>query len=311
MADTHRESNPVLEWIFYGNFFYGFCAVALAVEAVLQLGYPLNGWAFYCMLFLCTVLYYNYPYARKYNYSGKNPRTAWYAKHYRYMFWNQVIVSLILLAGAIIFLVQFFPIIKNISCFNWFLVGLFPLVAGLYYGLNFLSARYNLRSIGWLKPFIIGFTWAGLVTVYPVLWQNIQAAESYKVVLFNSLLFIKNGMFVAVLCIMFDIKDYATDHSSKLKTFVVQLGLRKTIFYLLIPLPILGVVSFLSYAFTHQFSAIKIVMNMIPFLLLLAVGFALRKRRSMLYYHVVIDGLMLVKAACGITAMLLSEPFIG
>ena len=112
-------------------------------------------------------------------------------------------------------------------------------------------------------------------------------------------------MFIAMLCIMFDIKDYATDHSSKLRTFVVRLGLRKTIFYILLPLPILGLLTFISYALTHHFSEMKIVLNMIPFLLLLLAAAALRRRRSMMYYHVVIDGLMLVKAICGITAMLL------
>lgn len=305
MNNSRRLANQVLEWIFYGNFFYGICAVALAVEAVIQQGFPLNGWQFYTLLFLATVLYYNYPYARKYQYSGRNPRTAWYARHYRFMFWNQVIITGILFVSALFFLKGYLPLLTKLSVMHWLLIILFPLIAGLYYGLNFLSARYNLRSIGWLKPFIIGFTWAGLVTVYPVLWQDIQTGEPYQFDLLGTLLFIKNGMFVAVLCIMFDIKDYATDHSSHLKTFVVKLGLRKTIFYLLIPLPLLGLLTFTSYALTHHFPVMKIVLNMIPFILLLVTATALRKRRSMLYYHVVIDGLMLVKAACGIIAMLL------
>ena len=295
----------LLQWIFYGNFFYGICAVAQSMEATLQQHFPLSGWKYYSLVFLATILYYNYPYARKQQKNSNNPRTAWYVKYRRFLFWNQVVISILLLTSAVIILYRYHFLLPGINVIQWFLILIFPAVAGFYYGLNILSGRYNLRSIGWLKPFIIGFTWSGLVTIYPVLWHNIQQGEAYLITLFGTLLFVKNLMFVAVLCIMFDVKDYATDHSSKLKTFVVRLGLRKTILYLLVPLPILGLLTFITYALTHQFSVMKIVINMIPFLLLLLAAFSLRKRRTIMYYHVVIDGLMLVKAACGITAMLL------
>ena len=298
-------NSRLLQWIFYGNFFYGICAVAQSLEATLQQHYPVNSSGYYALVFLATVLYYNYPYARKYKDPGNNPRTAWYMRHYRFLFWNQVIISIILFVAGLLFLYRQYDLISAVSLQQWLLIVIFPVVAGFYYGLNFLSARYNLRSIGWLKPFIIGFTWAGLVVVYPILWQNIQKGEPYSFTQIGCLLFIKNLMFIAVLCIMFDIKDYATDHSSQLKTFVVRLGLKKTIFYILLPLPLLGLVTFITYGLTHQFSEMKIVLNMIPFILLLATAAALRRRRPMMYYHVVIDGLMLVKAACGITAMLL------
>ncbi|RYD78515.1 MAG: hypothetical protein EOP53_11105 [Sphingobacteriales bacterium] len=295
---------PLLEWIFYGNYFYGICAVAQSIEATLQQKFPLAHWFYYCLVFVATVLYYNYPYARRYKPGSHNPRTAWYARHYKTMFWSQVIFTVVLIAAGFVILYQYGFLISSMHLTQWVLLAVFPVVAGLYYGLNFFSNRYNLRSIGWAKPFIIGFAWSGLVTIYPILWHNIQNQQPYLFTQFGTLLFIKNLMFVAMLCIMFDIKDYATDHGSRLKTFVVRLGLRKTLLYVLIPLPILGLFTFITYALTHQFSVMKTAINMIPFVLLLLTAYALRKRRSMMYYHVVIDGLMLVKAACGITAML-------
>ena len=51
---------------------------------------------------------------------------------------------------------------------------------------------------------------------------------------------------------------------------------------------------------THGFSFMKLLLNSIPFLALLAVIHALRKRRSVLYYLAVVDGLLLLKALCGI-----------
>lgn len=303
MNGSRWQHSSLLQWIFYGNFFYGICAVAQSVEASLQQRFPLNSIYYYVAVFLAAVLYYNYPYARKYKDPGNNPRTAWYIKHYRFLFWNQVIITIIALPAAIFFLYNYSYLIRYIHWQQWVMLLVFPLIAGLYYGLNFLSARYNLRSIGWLKPFVIGFTWAGLIVIYPVLWQNIQAREPYHFTLFGNLLFIKNLMFIAMLCIMFDVKDYASDHSSRLRTFVVKLGLRKTIFYVLIPLTLLGLLTFISYGLTHHFSFMKIALNMVPFLLMLMAAYSLRRRRSMLYYHVAIDGLMLVKAACGIIAM--------
>jgi hypothetical protein len=41
----------------------------------------------------------------------------------------------------------------------------------------------------------------------------------------------------------------------------------------------------------------------IPFVALIAVAYSMHRRKSIFYYLIVIDGLMLVKALCGITAM--------
>jgi hypothetical protein len=70
-----------------------------------------------------------------------------------------------------------------------------------------------------------------------------------------------------------------------------------------LPLALIGLVTFVYYAETHHFSRMKILLNVIPFVLLLAGALSLRKRRSLLYYLSVIDGLMLAKAICGIIAI--------
>lgn len=110
-------------------------------------------------------------------------------------------------------------------------------------------------------------------------------------------------MFVSVLCIMFDIKDYSMDSNQQIKTFVVKMGLRKTIFYIIIPLCIAGLGSFITYGITRGFSPIKITLNVLPFLMLVAVAYSLQNKKSILYYLIIIDGLMLAKAICGSIAM--------
>jgi hypothetical protein len=217
---------------------------------------------------------------------------------------NQITITVILVLVLVLFLWNYWPVLLNMPVSQWWLIFIFPAVAAMYYGINFFSRKYNLRKIGWLKPFIIGFTWAGLVTIYPVLFYDIIHQLKYEPGLIGGLLFLKNLMFVAVLCIMFDIKDYATDYTSQLKTFVVKAGLRFTIYYILIPLTILGLLTFIYYALTHGFHYGKLVLNIIPFALLILAAISLRRRRSLLYYLVVIDGLMLVKALCGSVSMI-------
>ena len=103
---------------------------------------------------------------------------------------------------------------------------------------------------------------------------------------------------------MFDIKDYADDYNRELKTFVVKNGLRKTIFYILLPLSIAGLGSFWIYSFIEDFSTMKILLNTIPFIAMMAVAYSMHRRKSILYYLILIDGLMLLKAACGSVAMI-------
>lgn len=298
-----RGDHKIWALIFYGNYFYGLCAVTLSIEAALQQRFPLNGFVYFFLVFIAAVLYYNYPYARKYMAASNNPRTNWYIRHYNFVRWNQIVSTIILLVAFILFLYYHGNAVLAMKPLHWLMAFIFPFVAALYYGINFLSYRYNIRKVGWLKPFIIGFTWAGLVTVYPVLFYNIMHLQDYEPNVVAFFLFLKNFMFVSVLCIMFDVKDYATDHTSHLKTFVVKIGLRKTIFGILLPLSILGLLSFIYFAVDHRFHTMRILLNTLPFILLLLAAGSLRKRRPLMYYLVVIDGLMLVKAICGIIAM--------
>ena len=105
---------------------------------------------------------------------------------------------------------------------------------------------------------------------------------------------------------MFDIKDYAADYNHRIKTFVVRTGLRYTIFRIIIPLTTAGFVSYILFVTLNHFAGLRILINSVPFILLIAVAWSLRRFRSILYYLAIIDGLMLVKAACGVLGVLLT-----
>lgn len=297
--------NKFIKLFFFGNYFYGLCAVALSIESALQQYYPLNGLLYYILAFSATVVYYTKAYIlTEVSEDLSNIRSSWYASNRRMMQLNQVFFLVIILFCGSIFLMMRWKNILDLNLMEWTLMLIFPLVSTLYYGVNSrFFGKISLRNIGWLKPFIIGFTWAGLVNIYPALYYCLDHNLHYDPTWVGGFLFIKNFMFITVLCILFDIKDYAMDYNMQLKTLVVKLGLRRTIFYLILPLCFIGLGSFLLFAFARDFSILKILINTIPFILIITVSHSMSARRSIFYYLIIIDGLMLVKALCGIIAM--------
>jgi len=286
---------------FFGNFFYGICTVALSIETSIQRDYPLNNYWYYILLFTATVVYYTMAYINVSVPDKNNIRAVWYMQHRKNIILSQLILSIISIIAVFFLIYPILPHILQMPWYQWTLIILFPLSALLYYGV--LLPHYhllNLRNTGWLKPFVIGFVWSGVVSIYPVMFYCINRNIPYILSAFGLVLFIKNMMFITVLCIMFDIKDYASDYNTELKTFVVKMGLRKTIFNIMIPLSVLGFGSFLTYNFIHHFPPGRIIINTIPFILLIIVAYSMYQRKPILYYLAIIDGLMLIKAICGI-----------
>lgn len=297
-----KSSEKLFNTFFFGNYFYGICAVALSIEASLQQGFPLHHPSWYILLFAGTVIYYTIAYLHEKNNTSINPRTIWYKDHQQWIKKSQwILIGVASLAGMYL-LVRYRSGFLFIKSWQFLIAILFPLLALWYYGdaIPWLR-KSSLRSKGWLKPFVIGFIWAGVVTVYPAMLSAIGNNSSYEPNIFHCLLFLKNGMFIAMLCILFDIKDYATDYNEELKTFVVRFGLRKTLFYIIIPLTAIGLGTFLIYGIVHEFPLFRMIINTIPFILLIIVTYHMHRRKSILYYLAIIDGLMLVKALCGIT----------
>jgi len=298
-----RLSKSLIQAIFFGNFFYGICAVFLSMEACLQQSYPLNNLLYYLCLFAATTVYYNKAYITEAAADSSNIRSLWYARYHKRIIKIQAFLSSIIVFSAFFLARGLWLNIWMMPILQWGVLLIFPMVAAMYYGM--ILPRYNLRNVGWIKPFVIGFVWAGSVNIYPILFQCIKNNQQFSLHLFGILLFIKNMMFITVLCIMFDIKDYATDHNQQLKTFVVRVGLRKTIFYIMLPLCMIGFGTFMLFTVSHHFPGLWIILNAVPFVLLITVAYSMCRRKRILYYLAIIDGLMLVKAICGIFAVLL------
>lgn len=284
---------------FYGNWFIGLCAVALGVEAAMQQEVPLNGAWYHVLVFLSCVVFYNHAYRGATAERATDDRMRWHVRHAERRRVVRRVLVLALVLGASGALYVYRDALLAAGPLPWALLLIFPLVALAYNGWGGVA----LRNIGWSKPFVLGFVWAGITTVYPVLVHAIITRAPMPDMALTARLFFKNMMFCAMLAVLFDIKDHADDHRNALRTFVVQRGLRTTLFRIVLPLTLLGLLSFLGYGAAHDFSAMKLLLNAIPFVALVAVIYALRKRRSILFYLAVVDGLFLLKAVCGSLAM--------
>jgi len=298
-------SSKIIKFIFFGNYFIGLLAVALTIESTLQLKVPFNSLSYYTLLFLAPIVYYTYAYmGAKNSRNTQNPRTAWYAEHRSFVRLSQLILSLV--CGALVFYMAIsnFDAILHLPLEYWGVVGVVVGMAILYYGLvPVFFFNLNLRNTGWFKPFIIGFVWAATANLLPLILLKIQADTDVAKTTLWYFLFVKNWMFCTVNAIMFDVKDYAIDSNSQLKTFVVRIGLKKTIFYVLIPLLITGILSLLVFAHIEHFPVPRLLINLIPFVLTAIVAYSMNNRKKIFYYLIVIDGLIMVKAVCGIIAM--------
>jgi hypothetical protein len=302
-----------VHFIFFGNYFYGCCTVSLAIEANLQQNVPLNSLYFYIALYCSTLLFYTYAYIQEKNTTvanntvktAQNPRTKWYAANRLFIKRSQYMLFFICVVITLFFLIKYHQQIFIITPLQIAGLVITAFIAFAYYGVSLGSFRINTRSTGWFKPFAIGLVWATAVTYVPILWYQVENNVHYNFAMDNLWFFMKNFMYISLLAILFDIKDYAADHNLKLKTFVVRVGLHKTIFLIIIPLTILGFIALLIFALLMHFPLLKIIINSIPFVLLVIVSWSMTTRRSILYYLIVIDGLMLVKALCGISAYLL------
>lgn len=276
------------------------------METNFQLGIVLAPPIYYLFLFAGCVWYYTQSYTTEASYTASNQRAHWYKTHIVQVKYSQNILLVTALLSGIILLTQNWNRILELHYFEWLLALIFPITAVLYYeSISPKKPTHNLRSIGWLKPFVISFVWSGVISVYPLLYNHLENGTHFELSSMAIWFFIKNLIFISILCILFDIKDYAADHNSQLKTFVVQLGLRKTLYFIIAPLSLIGFSSFLLFTLNHHFQVLRICVNSIPFILLIIVTWSMQRRKSILYYLAVIDGLMLIKAACGIIGVLL------
>ncbi|MBS1686206.1 MAG: UbiA family prenyltransferase [Bacteroidetes bacterium] len=295
----------IIEFIFYGNYFVGLLAVALSIELSTQLYLPYNSLLYYILIFCAPVMYYTYAYtAILHSDSPSNLRSEWYKAHKPLTRITQPLLLAICILCSLWMLGEYWQNILHLPAAYWLIIGGTGMASVLYYGLLPKSLiKINLRNTGWLKAFVIGFVWGAFVSLLPIIALHVEGKATYVNPVIVLALFIKNWMFCTVNAIMFDMKDYEDDSNRQLQTFAVTFGIHRTITFILIPLSVIGMLAMLGVTTYRHFGWLAIAINAIPFVLLLIASWSMHRQRNILYYLIVIDGIVLVKALCGIFAM--------
>ena len=294
----------IVAHFFYSNYFIGSCLVALSIASNLQQGLSLNHPLYYLFIFSVSVFYYTQAYTNEPNSTPINERAKWYIDWQKAIRISQWVLAIFSIASAIILITNFITPLLSINLFAFCCCLIFPLMAFLYYGsISPSHSTHILRNIGWLKPFVIGFVWTGVVVLYPMVFHSIETSTRFQISTNTYWQFLSHFLFISVLCILFDIKDHIADHNSQIKTFVVQFGLKKTGYFILLPMILLGYLCGVLFFTNAAFSMVQVLINTIPFGLLLMVTWSMQRKQTILYYLAIIDGLMLVKAVCGIISI--------
>ena len=291
--------------IFFSNFFLILLSIALNIETNIKIGLPFNSIAYYAFISTITVLFYLYAYRiPKSLKSSSNPRTQFYITHRKSVCIYTFILAVIALISGIILAINCLPNYEILT-WKWLTVLFFTTI--LSFGYYDFKLGISLRKTMLLKPFLIGWTWAITTVFLPVLFLMLKNETHYVIDAKFYFLFSQTFMYCVVNAILFDLKDYEDDSNRNLKTFVVKYGYHFTLNRIILPLIFLGFLSFVIFGIWYGLPLHRILFMLIPIVCLAIFAFKLNRPKAILYYLIAIDGMILLKAICGILSVILFE----
>lgn len=291
--------------IFFSNFFLILLSIALNIETNIKIGLPFNSIAYYAFISTITVLFYLYAYRiPKSLKSSNNPRTQFYITYRKSVHIYTAILAVIALISGIILAINCLPNYEILT-WKWLTVLFFTTI--LSFGYYDFKLGISLRKTMLLKPFLIGWTWAITTVFLPVLFLMLKNETHYVIDAKFYFLFSQTFMYCVVNAILFDLKDYEDDSNRNLKTFVVKYGYHFTLNRIILPLIFLGFLSFVIFGIWYGLPLHRILFMLIPIVCLAIFAFKLNRPKAILYYLIAIDGMILLKAICGILSVILFE----
>lgn len=263
-------SNPVVKLLVYANVFISICALAqvLVTYFVFCLPVNYNNSTYLLFVFLSTYLQYNVQRGYLINKNNSNSeRSVWLLKYKKVLLTS---VGLCLL--AVLFLCN------NLSSTSIFIMVGAEVISTLYY-----LPPFNFRKHGYIKPFLISLIWVISCSAVPLIENNILTT--------NSFWFLASQFcFIAVLCLLFDLKDVNTDFFNGVNTYANKFGSKITKVICLIIL-VIGVICF--YAFTQN---ITLLLTMFSIYLITALTvLIISEKHHGFYYYLWVDGLLIVQ----------------
>ncbi|MGV0924588.1 UbiA prenyltransferase family protein [Empedobacter tilapiae] len=297
--------NRIIENIFFSNFFLILLSLALNIETNIKIGLPFNSIAYYSFISSITVLFYLYAYrVPKTIKISSNPRIQFYINYRKSIkYFTYFLLTVAIVAGIILTI----KCIPNYEILSWKWIFGLIFTAFLSFGYYDFKLGISLRKTTFLKPFLIGWTWAITTVFLPVLFLMLKNETHYIIDAKFYFLFSQTFMYCVVNAILFDLKDFEDDSNRNLKTFVVKYGYHFTLNRIILPFIFLGFLSFVIFGIWYGLPLHRILFMLIPIICLAVFAFKLNRPKPILYYLIAIDGMILLKAICGILSVILFE----
>ncbi len=149
-----------------------------------------------------------------------------------------------------------------------------------------------LREWGFLKPIILTFVWWYL-GAYGVAkgWASDLWGDADNILDFNDWVILAiQFVFMLILCVLFDVRDYHIDAVRKISTWPVKWGIKRT-HNVLIVMSLLSIVA--SWLITIDLYLQ--VANTVVFLLLILISSGKVKTTYWWFYDLIVDGMMLIQ----------------
>jgi len=282
----------------------GLMAIALNIETNIRSSVSLNHIDYYIFTTAITILFYLFAYRvpKSVNFSI-NPRIDFYIKHRTFIRYFTIGLYITSFVSGISILVQSYQNLAKLSWIHYFILAITFILSTSYYNWKF---GLSLRKYTWFKPTLIGWTWAVTTVYLPLLVLHLTSRITLSFDARFYFLFIQTFMYFIVNAIMFDMKDYDDDSNKNIKTFVVKYGYYQTLIRIIYPLIILGFFSFIVYSIYFNLSIFSFLLLEIPIFLLAFFALSLHQKRSILFYLIAIDGLIVLKALFGILSTLIN-----
>ncbi|MEQ8625443.1 MAG: UbiA family prenyltransferase [Vicingaceae bacterium] len=212
-----------LYFLSYSNIFIALCAASLCSFCHLITYNNFPSWVLVGFVFSSTLFAYNFHrrigliYQK--NSALKLKKTISFETKEKWIKGNKALTDWFIVLSFCLSLILLY-LLPKIS-----LVIVFPLALLSVLYIIQISKIPALRSIPFLKIFIIAFVWGGVMVLLPIL----SAGESDRIfTLETQLLAIAIALFVFGETIPFDIRDLSEDRATKLKTIPLKIGLKKS-----------------------------------------------------------------------------------
>ncbi|MFT6815960.1 MAG: 4-hydroxybenzoate polyprenyltransferase [Sphingobacteriales bacterium] len=264
----------IVRFIGDSHLFIALCGVSLAALTPYLHGINLGDFHYFSFLFIGVLLIYNVQVLRIFGVSLVK------GKKFKVKIWQAFLFVLGMLWCSFSWIL--FPL--NVQIILILLFGLSILYYIPFFGKS--ASKLALKQIAGVKVALIAIVWATCTAVIPLILMGDKLDNTHY------LFIAERFIFLFALAIPFDFRDYAEDIEAKVPTFPVLIGKDKSVKMSILIMALFGLVVLLN-PFNSDY---KFALLLSAAISIVAIYFS-KNQKNGLYFHYVVDGMMLLQVA--------------